>query len=60
MESRPEGNRKIIIALPVPQNIYVSVNGSTPRSADTGENVGEYTLYNASGFLNALERGILK
>ncbi len=60
MESRPEGNRKIIIALPVPQNIYVSVNGSTPRPADTGENVGEYTLYNASGFLNALERGILK
>ncbi len=60
IDSRPEGNKKIIIALPVPKNIYVSVNGSTPRSADTGENVGEYILYNASGFLNALERGILK
>ncbi len=60
MDNRPEGNRKIVIALPVPKNIYVSVNGSKPRPADTGENVGEYTLYSASGFLNALERDILK
>ena len=51
---------KIIIVLPVPKRIYVSVNGSSPRPADTGENVGNYTLYTATGFINALERGLLK
>lgn len=59
MESRPDSCKKIIIVLPVPKNIYVSVQGSSPRSADTGEKIGQYTLYNATGFLNALERGHL-
>lgn len=59
MESRSESSKKIIIALPVPQNIYASVQGSFPRPADTGEKMGEYTLYTATGFLNALERNHL-
>ncbi len=60
MDNRPTENKKIVIVLPVPKNIYVSVDGCPPRPADTGENVGAYTLYTAIGFLNALERGILK
>ena len=51
--------KKIVIALPVPNKIYVSVGGSTPGPADTGEVFGEYTLYTASGFLGALDRNIL-
>ena len=57
-DSRPD-DRKIIIVLPVPQRIYASVNAAPPRPADTGEVIGEYTLYTASGFLGALERGHL-
>ncbi len=59
MDNRPAENRKILIILPVPKDIYASVGGSVPRPADTGEPVGAYTLYHASGFLNALERDIL-
>ena len=59
MESGSEHSKKIVIVLPVPQNIYVSVDGSAPRVADTGEVMGEYTLYTATGFLNALDRGQL-
>ena len=51
--------KKIVIVLPVPQKIYASIGGSTPAPADTGEVLGEYTLYTASGFLGALERDIL-
>lgn len=59
METGSEHSKKIIIVLPVPQNIYVSVDGSSPRVADTGEIMGDYTLYTATGFLNALDRGQL-
>lgn len=51
--------KKIVIALPVPNKIYVSVGGSIPGPADTGEVFGEYTLYTATGFLGALDRNIL-
>lgn len=51
--------KKIVIVLPVPQQIYVSTEGSTPRPADTGEVFGEYTLYTSTGFLGVLERDIL-
>ncbi len=60
MDSRPEGSKKIIIVLPIPQKIYASVGGCSPRPADTGEALGEYTLYNAVGFLHALERDVLR
>ncbi|MBQ7380261.1 MAG: hypothetical protein IJW70_11370 [Clostridia bacterium] len=60
IDFRMEGDgKKILIVLPVPEKIYVSTEGSTPRPADTGEVLGEYTLYTATGFLGALERGIL-
>lgn len=59
MEDAPKEQRKIVIILPVPKNIYASVRGDIPRPADTGEIVGSYTVYNATGFLGALERGIL-
>ncbi len=58
MEDTP-ASRKIVIVLPTPKQIYASVEGSPPRPADTGEVLGEYTLYNATGFLGALERGHL-
>lgn len=60
MANDSEGSQKIIIVLPVPKNIYVSVDGSTPRIADTGEVMDDYTLYTATGFLNALDRGQFK
>ena len=59
MEDAPPDSKKILIVVPVPQNIYASVGGSPPRPADTGEPLGEYTLYNATGFFGALERGHL-
>ena len=49
-------NKKILIVLPMPRNIYASVAGSPPRHADNGERIGEYTLYSASAFLNMLDR----
>ena len=58
-ENSSENSKKIIIAIPVPKKIYVSVKGGLPRPADTGENMGEYKLYTATGFLNSLERGNL-
>ena len=57
MES--DTTKKIVIVLPVPQNIYVSVQGDPPRPADTGDKAGVYTIYNATGFFGALERGHL-
>ena len=60
IDYRMEGDgKKLLIVLPVPERIYVSTEGSTPRPADTGEVLGEYTLYTATGFLGALERNIL-
>ena len=56
MEDCPPGSRKLVIVLPVPQRIYASVHGAPPRPADTGEVLGDYTLYTATGFLGALER----
>ena len=51
--------KKILVLLPTPKKFFVSADGSSPRLADVGEKAGEYTVYNAFGFLNALQRGIL-
>ena len=59
MKDAPAGSTRIVIALPVPKQIYASVEGSPPRPADTGEALGDYTLYTATGFFGALERGHL-
>ena len=59
IDSTSEDSKKVIIVIPVPKDIYVSTDGSSPRVADTGEIMGDYTLYTATGFLNALDRGQL-
>ena len=51
--------KKILIIVPIPRRFYVSANNTSPRQADTGEKLGEYTIYNATGFLRALERDCL-
>ena len=51
--------KKILILSPTPKKIYVSIQGSPVRPADTGEKVGEYTVYNTTGFLGALDRNCL-
>ena len=52
-------NEKIIILLPTPKTFLVSTNESPPRIADTGEKVGQYTIYSSTGFLNSLDRNCL-
>ena len=52
-------NRKILILLPTPKKFLLSIGGFQPRGGDVGEKVGEYTVYNATGFLNALDRDTL-
>ena len=52
-------NKKIIILLPTPKTFLVSTNESPPRIADTGEKVGQYTIYSSTGFLNSLDRNCL-
>jgi hypothetical protein len=52
-------NRKILILLPTPKKFLLSIGGFQPRECDVGEKVGEYTVYNATGFLNALDRDTL-
>lgn len=52
-------NKKILILLPTPKTFFVSVNDTPPHIADVGEKTGEYTVYNSSGFLGALDRNCL-
>lgn len=53
-----EGAKKILIINPIPKRVYVSQSGrSVP--IDNGDMVGEYKIYSASAFLNALERDCL-
>lgn len=51
--------KKILVLLPTPKTFFVSTNDTPPRIADVGEKVGQYTVYNAIGFLNALDREML-
>lgn len=51
--------KKILVVLPIPKTFFVSTNESSPRCADIGEKIGEYTVYNSNGFLNALDRNCL-
>ncbi len=52
-------NQKIVIVVPIPRTFYVSTNQFPLHQADTGEKAGEYTIYNATGFLGALDRNCL-
>jgi len=49
---------KIVIINPIPRSVSVSFQG-VARSIDTGEKIKGYHIYNATGFLNALERDCL-
>lgn len=51
--------KKIVILLPIPHSIFLinAVGGLYPL--DTGDRVGDFQVYNASGFLGALERDFL-
>lgn len=52
-------NKKILILLPTPKIFLVSVSAFKLREGDVGEKVGEYTVYNATGFFNAMDRDTL-
>lgn len=49
---------KILIVNPVPKEIYAG-NTDFSRLIDTGESVGDYKIFTATGFLGALERNVL-
>ncbi|MBE6580132.1 MAG: hypothetical protein E7650_00765 [Ruminococcaceae bacterium] len=49
---------KILIVNPVPKEIYAG-NTDFSRLIDTGESVGAYKIFTATGFLGALERNVL-
>ncbi len=50
--------KKILIACPVPKALYAK-NDSSEHLLDVGDRVLDYSVYNSSGFLNALERKCL-
>jgi hypothetical protein len=52
-------NKKLLIIVPTPKKIFSQIRGSKLGEADTGEKLGEYTIYNSSGFLNSLDRNLL-
>ncbi len=46
---------KILIINPIPKHIYIQHQGKL-HSLDNGDHVGDFSMYSASAFLNALER----
>lgn len=46
---------KVVILNPTPTTAY-AIDSHSCRSIDTGENMGEYTLYTATGIFNHIER----
>ena len=52
-----EGN-KVVIINPIPKKLFTR-EGSLFREIDTGDRIGEYKIYSATGFLNALDRNVL-
>lgn len=53
-----ENVEKVIIVCPCNGNIFIK-NDYEERLADVGDRCMEYRIYNASGFLNAIERNYL-
>lgn len=51
--------KKILILVPTPKQFFVSTERFPLALADTGDKVGEYTIYTSTGFLNGLDRDIL-
>lgn len=52
-------NTKICIVCPVPKEIFAG-NEQQNRLIDTGARVGEYRIFSATGFLNALARDCIE
>ena len=51
-------HKKIVIINPIPLHVSKTGEGAS-KEIDTGEKLGEYYIYNATGFLGALERQCL-
>ena len=52
----PEGEgHRVVILNPTPTTAY-AIDEHSCRPIDTGENMGEYTLYTATGLFNHIER----
>ena len=51
--------KKCLIITYIPKNCYFKNLSGQMRKIDTGEKIGEYTVFSAGGFLNALERDCL-
>lgn len=49
-----EGN-KVLIINPTPTSCY-AIDGKDSKPIDTGENMGRYTIYTATGIYNTIER----
>jgi hypothetical protein len=49
-------NRKILLLVPTPKKVLVTIKNSELTEAEVGEKLGDYTLYTATTFLNNLER----
>jgi hypothetical protein len=52
-------NRKILLLVPTPKKVLVTIKNSELTEAEVGEKLGDYTLYTATTFLNNLERDCL-
>lgn len=48
-------HKKIIVITPIPHKVFRSGGGAN-KEIDVGEKINEYQIYNATGFLNAIER----
>jgi hypothetical protein len=51
-------HKKIIVITPIPHKVFRSGGGAN-KEIDVGEKINEYQIYNATGFLNAIERNCL-
>lgn len=51
--------KKAVILLPIPNQIFLINDIGSLYPIDTGDRIGDYCVYNASGFLGALERDFL-
>lgn len=51
--------KKCLIITCIPTNCYFKDSSGQMRKIDTGEKIGEYTVFSSSGFLGALERDCL-
>lgn len=56
-EFSSEGER-VLIVLPTPKQLYYTGQGAY-RAVDVGDRIGGYTVFNATGFLRAMERDCL-